>query len=78
MAIVVALAAAVVATGPARAKPTTMVPASEWIANCIHSFESPEGRKPFETLGQKPQTHEQNLSYCTEQYRIFSRGRQRQ
>jgi hypothetical protein len=78
MRIAAALVAAVVATGAARADSTTMLPAPQWIANCIRNFESPEGRKPFELLGQKPPTHEQNVSYCTEQYRIFAKERLRQ
>ena len=49
--VVAMLVAQVVAIGPVRAAGTIMLPAPEWIADCIRRFESPEGRKPFENLG---------------------------
>lgn len=44
------------------------LPAPQWIANCIQTFESPKGRLPYEILSKAPPTHSENLTYCKEQW----------
>lgn len=46
----------------------TILPETQWIANCIRSMETPKADEAYTHFGKQPPSREENMAWCSSQY----------